>query len=205
VAERNQVQIHETADISPDASIGSGTRIWHQAQVREDAQVGRECILGKGVYVDFQVIIGDRVKVQNYACLYHGTRIESGAFIGPHVCIINDKYPRATTPDGRLKTDADWEVKGAWIKEGASVGTRSVILPGVTVGRYALIGAGSVVTRDIPDHGLALGNPATLQGFVCVCGKRLIQERVAGEDVIMRCADCGYQVVMARALLEGRI
>ncbi len=170
-----KVQIHPTAEVSPLASIGQGTRIWHQAQVRERAQIGESCIIGKGVYVDLNVMIGNRVKIQNGASIYHGVTIEDGVFIGPHACLTNDKLPRAITPEGQLKQDADWEVGKTLIQYGASIGAGAIILPGITVGRFALVGAGAVVTKDVVAHGLVVGNPARLVGFVCMCGHQLVE------------------------------
>ena len=187
-------RIHETADVSPQAQIGEGTVIWHQAQVREGASIGENCIIGKGVYVDFGVSIGSRVKIQNYACLYHGTRVEDGVFIGPHVCLTNDKYPRAITADGRLKTAADWRAGTVLIREGASLGAGSIVLPDVTVGRFALVGAGSVVTADVPDHGLVMGAPARLRGFVCRCARELELVEELADRAIMRCPACAAEV-----------
>jgi UDP-2-acetamido-3-amino-2,3-dideoxy-glucuronate N-acetyltransferase len=180
------VKIHPTADVSPQAEIGDGTRIWHEAQVREGARIGRECILGKGVYIDFGVQIGDRVKIQNRASVYHGVTLEDGVFVGPHVVFANDRFPRAITPAGRLKGDADWEVSHTLVKYGASVGAGSIVLPGVTIGRYAMVGAGSVVTHDVPDYGIVFGNPARQWGFACVCGRALAS---AGDG--WKCAACG--------------
>jgi len=165
--------IHPTADVSPQAAIGPGTTIWHQAQVRERAKLGVNCIVGKGAYVDFDVVIGDNVKIQNSVFVYHGATLEDGVFLGPGVILTNDKLPRAINPDGTLKSDADWEVGPILIKRGASVGARAVVLPGVTIGTFALIGSGAVVTRNVPDHGLAYGNPARLLGYACYCGRPL--------------------------------
>lgn len=181
------IRIHPTAEVSPRAEIGDGTSIWNQAQVREDVRIGRECILSKNVYIDFGVVIGDRVKIQNNCSVYHGAVVEDGAFLGPHVVITNDLYPRAINPDGTLKGNADWEVSPVRICYGASVGAHSVILPGVTVGRYALVGAGSVVTRDVPPHGLVVGNPARLIGHVCACGHRLVAQAKGAELVCPQC------------------
>jgi UDP-2-acetamido-3-amino-2,3-dideoxy-glucuronate N-acetyltransferase len=168
--------IHPTADVSPQAEIGEDTRIWHQAQVREGARIGRQCIVGKGVYVDKDVQIGDRVKLQNYASIYHGVKLEEGVFVGPHVVFTNDRFPRAVTPDGRLQGDEDWQVSRTLVKAGASVGAGSVVLPGVTIGRFAMIGAGSVVTRNVPDHAIVFGNPARQWGFACCCGRPLVAD-----------------------------
>ena len=192
-------RIHGSAEVSPQAEIGEGTSIWHQAQIREGARLGRECIVGKGVYVDSGVEIGDRVKIQNYACIYLGARIEDGVFIGPHVCITNDKYPRAITPEGSLKTTDDWEVGAVLVREGAALGAMSVVLPGVTVGRFAMVGSCSVVTQDVPDHGMVMGNPARLKGFVCRCGRRLVIEAETADQVLLRCERCACVVAVAKA------
>jgi UDP-2-acetamido-3-amino-2,3-dideoxy-glucuronate N-acetyltransferase len=184
------VTIHETAEVSDNAQVGEGTRVWHQAQIRENARVGANCIIGKGVYIDFDVVIGNNVKIQNGASIYHGVTIEDGVFIGPHACLTNDKYPRAITPAGHLKKNQDWQVGRITVKYGASVGARAVVLPDLVVGRFAMIGAGAVVTRDVPDHGLVQGNPARLIGFVCRCGRRLV-ERPGQEGVAeMWCGLC---------------
>ena len=163
--------IHPTADVSAEADVGPGTRIWHQAQVREGARLGAKCIVGKGAYVDFDVSIGDNVKIQNGVYVYHGVTVEDGVFLGPGVILTNDKLPRAINPDGSLKADADWEVAPILIQRGASIGAGAVVLPGVTVGEFAMVGAGAVVTRDVPAHGLVYGDPARLQGYVCRCGQ----------------------------------
>lgn len=168
------IYLHPSADVSDLAQIGSGTKIWHQAQIRERAQLGASCNIGKGVYIDFDVSIGNHVKVQNRASIYHGTTIEDGVFIGPHVVFTNDRLPRAINPDGTQKSDADWVVGKILVRYGASIGATSVVLPGVTIGRFALVGAGSIVTKDVPDFGLVLGNPASLVGYVCACGRRLV-------------------------------
>ena len=169
-------KIHPTADISQNSHIGDDTFIWNWVQVREDSKMGKNCILSKGVYVDFGVKIGNNVKIQNNVSIYHGVTIEDGVFVGPHVCFTNDKIPRAVNPDMTLKSGDDWEVSPILIKEGASIGANSTILPGVTVGRFALVGAGSVVSKDIPDFMMVYGNPAELHGYVCKCGKKLNKE-----------------------------
>ncbi len=170
------IHIHPTAEVSPQAELGAGTRIWHQAQVREGARLGRDCIIGKGAYIDFDVKIGDKVKIQNYALIYHGATLEDGVFIGPRACLTNDRLPRAITPDGRLKGDDDWQVGPITIRYGASVGAGAILLPGVSIGRFAMVGAGAVVTHDVPDHALVVGHPARLAGYVCRCGRRLTRE-----------------------------
>lgn len=186
----DKVYIHPTADVSPRATLGEGTRVWHEAQVREDAVIGRNCILGKGVYIDFGVQIGDNVKIQNRSSVYHGVTLESGVFVGPHVIFTNDLLPRAVNSDGTLKSDSDWELGRILVKEGASLGAGAIIVAGVTVGRWAMVGAGAVVTRDVPDHGLVYGNPARLRGYVCPCGHKLEQR----EDGIWQCPHDGREI-----------
>jgi acetyltransferase-like isoleucine patch superfamily enzyme len=173
MVERAGVRVHPTAEVSPDAVIGPGTSVWNQAQVREGARIGGEGVIGKNVYVDTGVVIGDRVKVQNNVSLYRGVTVEDGVFIGPHVCFTNDRVPRAVNPDGSAKADADWEVSPTVVRAGAAIGANSTILPGVTIGRWAMVGAGSVVTRDVADHELVVGNPARRLGSACACGAPL--------------------------------
>ena len=157
-------RIHPTAEVAPEARIGNGTRIWNQAQVRERARIGAGCVIGKNVYIDAEVVIGDRVKVQNNVSVYRGVTIEDGVFIGPHVCFTNDRLPRAVNSDGSLRRRSDWQVSPTLVRTGASLGASSTILSGLTVGRWAMVGAGAVVTRDVADHALVLGNPARLVG-----------------------------------------
>lgn len=165
--------IHDTAQVDPRARIGKTAKIWNWVQVRENAEIGENSILSKSVYVDFGVKIGSNVKVQNNVSVYHGVTIEDGVFVGPHVCFTNDKIPRAINLDGTLKGSSDWEVSPINVGYGSSIGANSTILPGVRIGRFALIGAGSVVTKDVPDHGLVYGSPARLIGYVCACGTRM--------------------------------
>jgi len=186
--------VHPTADVSPRASIGPGVQIWHQAQVREGAHIGANSIIGKGVYVDFDVSIGANCKLQNGVCVYHGATVEDGVFLGPGVILTNDRLPRAINPDGSLKSAADWQVSPILVRTGASLGTGAVILPGITVGEFAMVGAGAVVTRDVPPHGLVYGNPARLHGYVCRCGQALAA--APGEPGAWVCPACGrrYQL-----------
>jgi UDP-2-acetamido-3-amino-2,3-dideoxy-glucuronate N-acetyltransferase len=167
------MSVHPTAEVSPGVEIGPGTRVWHQAQIRERVRIGANCIISKGVYIDFDVQVGSNCKIQNGAFLYHGCTIEDGVFVGPGVIFTNDKRPRAINPDGTLKGTDDWEVGKTLVCYGASVGTGSIVLPGVTIGRFAMVAAGAVVSRDVPDFGLAVGVPARLVGFVCACGEKL--------------------------------
>jgi acetyltransferase-like isoleucine patch superfamily enzyme len=164
--------IHPSAEVEPGAVIGENTKIWHLCHVRRDAHLGKECVLGRGVFVDAGVHIGDRVKIQNYVSVFHGVTIEDGVFVGPHVCFTNDLIPRAVNPDMSLKAATDWVLGETRIRAGAAIGANSTIVCGITVGRWALIGAGSVVTKDVPDYGLVVGNPARLIGYVSASGQR---------------------------------
>jgi UDP-2-acetamido-3-amino-2,3-dideoxy-glucuronate N-acetyltransferase len=186
--------IHPTADVSTNAQIGEGTKIWQHCQVREDAHIGTNCILSKGVYVDAGVRIGNNVKIQNGISVYHGVTLEDGVFCGPHCVFTNDKRPRSINSDGTLKGGADWQVSKTLVRMGASIGAHSTIICGVTIGCWAMVGAGAVVTKSIPDYGLVIGNPARLVGFVCPCGGKLGDVQSCGNSVLMNCPVCVTQV-----------
>ena len=188
------VRIHSTAEVSDKASLGEGTSIWHQCQIREDARIGEKCILGRGVYVDAGVSIGNNVKIQNYVSIYHGVTIEDGVFIGPHVCFTNDMRPRAINPDSSLKAADDWVLTLTVVKRGAALGANSTIRCGVTIGEWSMVGAGSVVTRDVPDYGLVAGNPARLHGYVCPCGEKLQANETSLDETTMFCPKCNFEL-----------
>ncbi len=177
--------IHPTAEVSPASEIGEGTVIWAFAQIREDAKIGQSCIIGTGVYVDKKVVIGDLVKIQNTAQLFEGCEIEDEVFIGPGVIVANDGYPRSTNPDGTLKSESDWNLMLTRINRGASVGARAVLIGGITIGRYAMIGAGAVVTKDVPEHAVVVGNPGVVIGLAGVCG------HPQPDDSPSTCSTCG--------------
>ena len=192
--------IHHTAQVDPGAKIGENVRIWNWVQVREDAEIGDNTIISKSVYIDFGVKIGKNVKIQNNVSIYHGVTIEDGVFVGPHVCFTNDKYPRAINPDGSQKGADDWEVSKTIVKYGSSIGANSTVLPGITIGRFAMIGSGAIVTRDVPDNGLVLGAPAKLIGYVCECGVKLIKEQARGKLSIYQCPKCGREIEAAEVV-----
>lgn len=144
--------IHPTAHIDPRASIGEGSRLWINVQVRENASIGQNCIISKDVYIDHGVTIGDRCKIQNSVSVYTGVTIENDVFVGPNACFTNDRVPRAFT--------AGWKVTPTRICQGASIGANATIVCGTTIGEYAMVAAGSVVTKDVEPYTLVMGNPA---------------------------------------------
>jgi acetyltransferase-like isoleucine patch superfamily enzyme len=178
--------IHPTAEVERGAQVGENTRIWHFVHVRTGARVGANCTLGYNVFVDRDVVIGDNVKLQNRVSLFRGVTLEDGVFVGPHTTFTNDSYPRSITPDGRLLDHDDWPAVPTLVRYGASIGAAAVIIAGVTIGRWAMIGAGAVVTHDVPDYGLVIGRPARLTGYVCECGHPMGYETGA-----WTCSDCG--------------
>ena len=186
------VTIHPSAIVDDGAVLGDGCRVWHFAHIGAGARIGRDCSFGQGVYVG-NVSIGDRVKVQNNVSLYHGVTVEDGVFIGPHVCFTNDKVPRAINRDGSLKTDADWVVSPTLVRSGAALGANSTILPGVSIGRWAMVGSGSVVTHDVADYELVVGNPARRVGSACPCGEPL-RDDPDGTPFNGPCPGCGDQM-----------
>ncbi|HEY1918967.1 MAG TPA: acyltransferase [Streptosporangiaceae bacterium] len=166
-------RVEPTADVDDSAALGAGTTVWHLAQVRERARLGRDCIIGRGAYVGPGVIIGDKVKLQNYALVYEPALLEDGVFIGPAAVLTNDVFPRSVDVMGKLKRPDDWDAAGVLVREGASLGARCVVVAGCQIGRWALVGAGAVVTRDVPDFALVAGNPARRIGWVGHAGVRL--------------------------------
>jgi acetyltransferase-like isoleucine patch superfamily enzyme len=192
-------QIHPTSVVADDAFVGEGTQVWLFCQIRERARIGRGCTVGKGVYIDADVVVGDRVKIQNNVSLFTGTTLEDGVFVGPHVCFTNDRVPRAVNPDLSLKRREDWTVTKTRVKVGASIGASATVLCGVTVGRWAMVGAASVVTHDVPDHALVVGHPARLLGWVCACGRRVD----LGEDAAAACrCGCGRRLARAEGVVH---
>jgi len=192
-------KVHFTADVAHGAELGENVRVWQQAQIRENAHIGDNCNIGKGAYVGVGVTVGANCKIHNYALLHEGAQIADGVFVGPHVVFANDLYPRAINPDGTQKDASDWEMTPTIVEYGAAIGARSVILPGVTIGRFALVAAGSVVTRDVPAYGLVRGHPARLAGYVCACGRPSSDARTTGpNETVYVCPACEAYTVSVR-------
>ncbi|MBM7231142.1 N-acetyltransferase [Dietzia cinnamea] len=153
-------RVVDSADVAETATIGDGSSVWHLAQVREEARIGENCVIGRGAYVGSGVIMGDNCKVQNYALVYEPAELEDGVFVGPAAVFTNDHYPRSISPDGSLKRGDDWVAVGVTCRTGSSIGARAVCIAPVTIGRWAMVAAGSVVTKDVPDFALVAGVPA---------------------------------------------
>ena len=171
-----EIHISYTADVDERSSIDARTSVWHLAQIRENAVIGSDCIIGRGAYVGPSVVIGNNVKIQNYALVYDPAEIADGVFIGPAAVLTNDVYPRSVDTEGQLKDSKDWKPLGVQVREGASIGARAVVLAGTEIGAWSLVGAGSVVIRDVPDYALVAGNPARQIGWVGRAGVRLVDE-----------------------------
>jgi acetyltransferase-like isoleucine patch superfamily enzyme len=193
-------RIHATADLEPDVTVGPGTSVWHRAQIRTGARLGSDCIVGRDAFIDEGVTIGDRVKIQNQVLVYHGVSVGNGVFLGPGAILTNDRYPRAITSSGELSRAADWQVSPIELHDGCSIGAGAVVVAGVTVGEFATVGAGAVVTRDVPGHALVVGSPAHRIGWVCACGARLLDSNGDPMPAVppqyaahaeLRCAACG--------------
>jgi UDP-2-acetamido-3-amino-2,3-dideoxy-glucuronate N-acetyltransferase len=180
--------VHESSYIDQDVSIGTGTKIWHFCHVQSGAKIGANCSFGQNVNIASNVKIGDGCKIQNNVSVYEGVEMENYVFCGPSCVFTNDLTPRAKYPKGSA------HYKKTLIQEGASIGANATIVCGNTIGKHAMIGAGAVVTADVPDHALMLGVPARQADWVCTCGARL---RGA-----MKCAACGRQFQKAENGLE---
>lgn len=180
IEQRSNCFVHESSYVDEPSSIGDGTKIWHFSHVMPGCEIGANCNVGQNVVIGPRVRIGNRVKIQNNVSVYEGVEIEDEAFCGPSMVFTNVYTPRSGTP----RNTADDYLKTV-VKKGASIGANATIVCGNTVGEYAFVGAGSVVTKDVPAYALVYGNPARVHGYACECGARLHFE---GERA--RCKDC---------------
>jgi UDP-2-acetamido-3-amino-2,3-dideoxy-glucuronate N-acetyltransferase len=188
-------RIHPTAEIEPGVDIGPGTAIWNHVHVRGPARIGSDCIVGEKTYIAYGVEIGDRVKLNAFVYVCQGVVIENGVMVSTGSIFTNDRYPRATTPDLQALRDSEPgpETTETFVHEGATIGAGAVIGPGVDIGRFAMVGMGAVVTRDVPPFHLVIGNPATAAACVCRCGQPIV--RFAGGAIPdagdVECEACG--------------
>ncbi|BHH82933.1 hypothetical protein LA52FAK_12220 [Desulforhopalus sp. 52FAK] len=163
--------IHETSVVDDNVKIGKGTKIWHFSHILNNTEIGIECIIGQNVSLGPDVVIGDGCKIQNNVSLYKGITLERNVFCGPSMVFTNVFNPRAHIQ--KMK-----ELRPTLVKEGATLGANCTIICGVTIGRYSLIGAGAVVTKDVPDHALLVGNPGRQSGWVCECGEKINSQMI---------------------------
>ncbi len=187
---------HPTSTVEEGADIGRNTRIWHYAHVREKAVIGDGCNLGKDVYIDTDVEIGNNVKIQNGVSVYQGVKVGDNVFLGPHMTFTNDSYPRA---------EGNWEIVDTMVEDGVSIGAHATILSGITLGKYCMVGAGAVVTKDVPAYALVYGNPAVVRGFICSCGKKLQDSDEVYQDmskVLFRCPECKEELKIKKEVYD---
>ena len=188
--ENKEYFVHSTSCIDDNVVIGKGTKIWHFCHIQDGAIIGENCSLGQNVNISNNVKIGNGCKIQNNVSLYEGVELEDYVFCGPSCVFTNDLTPRSKFPKGRAN------YKKTLVKEGASIGANSTIVCGHIIGKYALIGAGAVVTKNVPDYALMLGVPAVQKGWVCECGQVLKNDKVITN--IFSCQKCGknYELIM---------
>ena len=160
--------VHPTADVEDGAQVGSGTKVWHLAHIRSSATVGSDCVIGRNVYLDAHAVVGSRVKIQNNESVYQGVTIEDEVFVGPCAVFTNDMRPRAT--------NADWKITPTLVRRGASIGANATLICGIEVGEFAMIAAGSVVTKDVPPYTLVAGNPARPRARIDEAGEIVSRE-----------------------------
>ena len=177
----SSANIHPTADVADTALIPNSSKIWHYAQVRESSVLGENCIVGRGAYIGTGVRLGDSCKIQNYALVYEPAVLEAGVFIGPAAVLTNDEFPRSVNPDLSPKSAHDWKPVGVHVKQGASIGANSTCIAPLTIGEWALVGSGSVVTKDVPNFALVVGNPAKRIRWVGKAGMPL--QPAGGQDL----------------------
>lgn len=186
--------VHESSYVDEGAEIGDGTKIWHFCHVMSRAQIGRDCNIGQNVFVGSDVVIGNNVKIQNNVSIYTGVIIEDDAFLGPSMVFTNVINPRSHVS----RRD---EYQKTLVSQGASIGANATIVCGVTLGRYAFVGAGAVVTRDVPDYALVYGSPAQIRGWMCECGSKL-PFTLKGDGERATCQSCGDTYVRDHSVVR---
>jgi len=196
--EEKKYFVHESSYADEGAEIGSGTKIWHFSHIMNGAKIGKDCVIGQSVTVEKRAVLGDRVKVQNNVSVYGLVTVEEDVFLGPSMVFTNDLNPRAPYPK-----------HGEWVptlvKRGASIGANATIVCGITIGEWAFIGAGSVVTRDVPDYAIVTGNPARIAGYMCECGIKIRGVKILPDETISySCPKCGREYSICREGVKRR-
>jgi acetyltransferase-like isoleucine patch superfamily enzyme len=201
------MRIHPTALIEDNVSIGDGTSVWDNVHIRHSTTIGEQCIVGEKTYIAYDVTIGNRVKLNAFVYICNAVTIEDGVMVSAGTIFTNDRFPRATTPDLKhlRSSDPDEHTLPTLVREGATIGAGCTIGNDLEIGRWAMVGMGSVVTRSVPDFHLVLGNPARSVGVVCRCGQLLhrfgSQEEPA--DQVISCPECGSEYMLrGREVLE---
>jgi len=189
IAEGKHYQVHESTYVDEGAQIGEGTRIWHFTHIMKNAKIGKNCSIGQSVNIGSKAVVGNNVKIQNNVSVYDDVILEDDVFCGPSMVFTNVINPRAFIVRKH-------EFKKTFLKKGCSIGANATIVCGVTIGRYALIGAGAVVTKDVPDYALFLGVPARLSGWVCKCGNILIRKDEKTIQGKLICSHCGLEYLL---------
>ncbi len=196
------VRIHPTAIIEDEVEIGPSSFVWDNVHIRRNAKLGSHCIVGEKSYIAYDVRIGSYVKINAFVYIPTGVIVEDKVMISAGTIFVNDKYPRAFDFRNGVPIDSapNEETLNTWVRLGATIGAGCTILGGLEIGRYALIGAGSVVTKSVPDHGLMVGNPARQIGWVCVCGHKLAPKKGSG-----RCGRCGvcYRILRGKLIAKS--
>jgi acetyltransferase-like isoleucine patch superfamily enzyme len=193
-------RIHPTAIIEENVSIGSATSVWDNVHIRHSAQIGEQCIIGEKTYIAYGVRIGSRVKINAFVYICTAVTIEDGVMISAGTLFTNDRFPRAATSDLKQlrPSEPDEHTLPTLVREGATIGAGCVVGNDLSIGRYAMIGMGSVVTRSVPDFHLVLGNPATSVGCVCRCGQLLVrfEKQISADPARYSCGACGLEYLI---------
>jgi UDP-2-acetamido-3-amino-2,3-dideoxy-glucuronate N-acetyltransferase len=189
VQQEKKYFVHESSYVDDPSEIGEGTQIWHFSHISGKVQIGKQCRIGQNVFVAGNVTIGNNVKIQNNVSVYEGVLLEDDVFCGPSMVFTNVKTPRCAYP---RNTSGDYFVTR--VRQGASIGANATIVCGITIGKNAFVGAGAVVTRDVPDYAMVYGNPASIQGWACACGDVIVDKDASH----IKCERCGTDVVKKR-------